>query len=66
MFSGTNSSESAHFSLTSSSVSEVAYLNFNRKCSMWDSNRGNENNTVYPQDKTVSGAKIEKNAMLIS
>lgn len=33
---------------------------------MWGSNGENENNTVYPQDKTVSGAKIEENVMLIS
>lgn len=30
------------------------------------SNGGDENNTVYPQDKIVMGAKKEKNAMLIS
>lgn len=30
------------------------------------SNGGDENNTVYPQDKIVVGAKKEKNAMLIS
>ena len=30
------------------------------------SNGGDENNTVYPQDKIVAGAKKEKNAMLIS
>jgi hypothetical protein len=35
----------------------VAYLNFNRKPSMWGSNRWNENNTVYPQDKIVLGGK---------
>lgn len=36
---------------------------------MWGSNEGNENNTVYPQDKIVSGVKKkerEKNTMLIS
>lgn len=44
----------SHFHL---SVSEVAYLNFNRKRSMRGSSGGNENNTVYPQDKIVLGAE---------